>query len=101
MYKDFDVNLQEIYAGKIHSGITKDKNRYFFFEHSIVNQPSTIRYPDSNTWHSYHIYQITKELFHDISKGNAFNHWDINFNSFYHFGKCFLIVREKVTIPKT
>jgi hypothetical protein len=99
MYKDFNSfnnsnSLQENYGSKIDSGITKDKDRYFFFEHSIINQPSTMRYPDANSWHSYYIYQITKELFQEISKKNTFNHWDVIFNSLYHFRKYFLSIRK-------
>jgi hypothetical protein len=84
----------EIYGNKIHSGITKDKDRYFFFEHSIIHKPSSISYSDPNSWHSYHIHQITPELFERISRGDAFNIWEVKFNSLYYFGKYILSVRR-------
>jgi hypothetical protein len=94
MYKDFDTSSgyidRKTYGDKIHSGITKDNNRYFFFEHSITNKPSSIY---TKSWHSYHIYQITKELFEEISKDNKFNIWNVKFNSLYHFGKYILSIR--------
>jgi hypothetical protein len=100
MYKLFDTggltssNEPKLYDGKIYSGITKDKDRYFFFEHSIIHKPSSISYSDPNSWHSYHIHQITPELFERISRGDAFNIWEVKFNSLYYFGKYILSVRR-------
>lgn len=98
MYKYFDKSLgyidQETYGDKIHSGITKDKDRYFFFEHSIINKPSSIFTKNDKSWHSYHIYQITKELFEEIIKDNTFNIWNVKFNSLYHFGEYILSIRR-------
>jgi len=96
MYKYFDKSYsgEDQYIGKIHSGITKDKGRYFFFEHSIVDRPKVGIYSDPNSWHSYHIHQITPELFERISRGDAFTLWDVKFDSFYYFGKYILSVRR-------
>lgn len=99
MYKLFDTggltssNEPKLYDGKIYSGITKDKDRYLFFDHSIIHKPS-IAYSDPNSWHSYYIYQITPELFERISRGDKFNIWEARFDSLYHFGKYILSVRR-------
>ncbi len=100
MSKPFDTggltsgNEPEIYGSKIYSGITKDKGRYFFFEHSIIHKPSGYAYSDPNSWHSYYIYQITPELFERISRGDKFNNWEVRFDSLYHFGEYILSVRR-------
>lgn len=83
----------ETYGGKIHSGITMEGGRYFFFEYSIINKPRRSG-KDPNSWHSYYIYQITGELFEEISRSQTFNIWNVKFNSLYHFGKCILSVRR-------
>ena len=98
MYNHFNKKYDELdsYGDKIHSGITNDKGRYFFFEHSIIHKPKFyFRIKDyTNSWHSYHIYQITPDLFEQIRRGDKFTTWIVKFNSLYHFGKYILSVRK-------
>jgi hypothetical protein len=100
MSKPFDTggltsgNEPKLYDGKIYSGVTKDKGRYLFFDHSIIDKPSGVIYSEPDSWHSYYIYQITPELFERISRGDSFNIWEVKFNSLYYFGKYILSVRR-------
>lgn len=74
-------------------GLISHKGDYFYFDHNIVETPSTYL-SKSNSVHSYNVYQITPDLADKIIKTKISHHWEVHFNSFNYFGKRFTTIRR-------
>lgn len=83
----------------IKSGVIRYNNRYYYFDHDIVNTPKTRYWCDCGssictTCHSYCIYPIGDELAQEVISNRSVNIWMVKFHSFYYYGGYYLSIRE-------
>ena len=77
----------------LNEGLLSHKGNYFYFDHNIVETPRTYL-SESNSIHSYDVYQITPDLADKIIQTKISRHWEVYFNSFNYFGKRFTTIRH-------
>ncbi len=79
----------------IDSGLTKQNDQYYFFEHDITNTPK--RFYSRNSIEknfSYKVYPITDDLAQRIINKEYVNKWEILFNAFANYQKVYTMVKD-------
>ena len=79
----------------IKTGLTKQDNQYYYFDHDIVSTPKNFssKYSNSKNF-AYKVFPVTDDIADRIINEEFVSIWEVFFNSFVNYQVIYLMVRD-------
>lgn len=86
---------QRLNVSDIKTGLTKQDNQYYYFDHDIVSTPKNFSSKYSKTKNfAYKVFPVTDDIADRIINEEFVSIWEVFFNSFVNYQAIYLMVRD-------